>query len=71
MASTAEKRAAVQGKAGEDEYVPKPGEATDYKPTSWDQAEVFGRLLSACNQCHGMLQVKPALTPSERQKAKQ
>jgi len=63
--------AAVQGKAGEDEYVPKPGEATDYKPTSWDQAEVFGRLLSACNQCHGMLQVKPALTPSERQKAKQ
>lgn len=61
--------AAVEGKAGEDEYVPKPGEPVDDKPTTWGQAEVFGRLLHACNQCHTMLEVQPALTAAEREKA--
>jgi hypothetical protein len=58
--------AAVEGKVVEDEYVPKPGEPVEDEPTTWGQAEVFGRLLSACNQCHTMLEVKPALTPEER-----
>ena len=60
--------AAVEGKVREDEYVPKPGEPVEDGPTPWGQAEVFGRLLFACNQCHTMLEVKPALTPDERQK---
>jgi len=60
--------AAVEGKVREDEYVPKPGELLEDDPTTWGQAEVFGRLLSACNQCHTMLGVKPALTPAERRK---
>lgn len=63
--------AAVEGKVGEDEYIPQPGEPVEDEPTTWGQAEVFGRLLSACNQCHTMLQVKPALTPAERRKAAQ
>lgn len=61
--------AAVEGKVGEEEYVPKPGEPVEDDPTTWGQAEVFGRLLSACNQCHTMLQVTPALTPAEHRKA--
>ena len=61
--------AAVEGKVREDEYVPKPGEPVEDEPTTWGQAEVFGRLLSACNQCHALLDVKPALTPEERRKA--
>jgi hypothetical protein len=63
--------AAIEGKAGEDEYVPKPGELVEDVPTTWGQAEVFGRLLSTCKQCHTMLEVKPALTPDERRKATQ
>jgi hypothetical protein len=63
--------AAVEGKAREDEYVPKPGEPLEDDPTSWGQAEIFGRLLSTCDQCHTMLEVKPALTPDERRKANQ
>jgi hypothetical protein len=63
--------AAVEGKVGEEEYVPQPGEPIEDEPTTWGQAEVFGRLLSACNQCHTMLEVKPALTPAERRKAAQ
>ena len=62
--------AAVQGKAGEDEYVAKPGEAADEEPTTWGQAEVFGRLLNACSECHGMLEVKPALSADERRRAR-
>jgi hypothetical protein len=58
--------AAVEGKAGEDEYVPKPDEVAADEPSSWGQAEVFGRILYACNQCHGMLDVVPALTDAER-----
>ncbi len=61
--------AAVEGKVREDEYVPKPGEPLEDDPTTWGQAEIFGRLLSACNQCHTMLDVNPALTPAERRKA--
>lgn len=61
--------AAVEGKAGEDEYVPKPGEAAGDEPTGWGQAEVFGRILSACNQCHAALEVEPALTQAERRNA--
>ena len=58
--------AAVEGKAREDEYVPKPGEPVEGKPTTRGQAEIFGRLLSACNQCHTLVDVKPNLTPKER-----
>ena len=61
--------AAVEGKVGEEEYVPQPGEPVEDEPTTWGQAEVFGRLLSACNQCHTMLEVRPALTSDERRKA--
>jgi len=60
--------AAVEGKAQEDEYVPKPGEPVEGKPTSRGQAEIFGRLLSACSQCHTLVDVKPALTPKERRR---
>ncbi len=58
--------AAVEGKAQEDEYVPKPGEPVEPEPTSRGQAEIFGQLLSACNQCHTLVGVVPALTPKER-----
>ena len=58
--------AAVEGKAREDEYVPQPGEPVEGKPTTRGQAEIFGRLLSACNQCHTLVQVKPDLTRQER-----
>ena len=61
--------AAVEGKVREDEYVPKPGEPVQDEPTTWGQAEVFGRLLSACNQCHTMLEVKPPLTGAEWREA--
>ena len=61
--------AAVEGKAGEDEYVPKPGEEAVDEPSGWGQAEVFGRILFACNQCHGMLEVQPPLTHEERRNA--
>lgn len=62
--------AAVEGKAREDEYVPKPGEAVEGKPTTRGQAEIFGRLLSACNQCHTLVDVRPSLTPREQRKSK-
>jgi hypothetical protein len=61
--------AAVEGKAREDEYVPKPGEPIEGKPTTRGQAEIFGRLLSACNQCHTLVDVRPDLTPKERREA--
>ena len=53
--------AAVEGKVREDEYVPKPGEVLEEAPTTRGQAEIFGRLLSACTQCHTLVGVKPAL----------
>lgn len=59
--------AAVEGKAREDEYVPKPGEPVESEPTTRGQAEIFGRLLSACSQCHSLVEVTPRLTPKERQ----
>ena len=58
--------AAVEGKAREDEYVPQPGEPLEGKPTTRGQAEIFGRLLSACSQCHNLVEVMPGLTPKER-----
>ena len=58
--------AAVEGKAREDEYVPQPGEPVEDEPTTRGQAEIFGRLLSACNQCHTLVDVRPNLTPEER-----
>jgi len=61
--------AAVEGKVREDEYVPKPGEPLEPEPTSRGQAEIFGRLLFACNQCHTLVDVKPRLTPRERREA--
>ncbi|MGB8332102.1 MAG: hypothetical protein WCE62_18395 [Polyangiales bacterium] len=61
--------AAVEGKAGEDEYVPKPGEPVEAEPTSRGQAEIFGRLLSACNQCHTLLEVTPDLTRKKSSRA--
>jgi len=61
--------AAVEGKAGEDEYVPKPGEATGDEPSPRGQAEMFGRILSTCSRCHGMLDVNPPLTDVERRSA--
>jgi hypothetical protein len=61
--------AAVEGTAREDEYVPKPGEPVEGKPTTRGQAEIFGRLLSACNQCHTLIKVNPNLTPKERREA--
>ena len=60
--------AAVEGKAHEDEYVPKPGEPVEGKPTTRGQAEIFGRLLSACSQCHTLVDVQPGLTPKERRR---
>jgi uncharacterized CHY-type Zn-finger protein len=63
--------AAVEGTVREDEYVPKPGEPLEDEPTTWGQAEVFGRLLAACYECHDTLGVRPALTPSERQEVQQ
>jgi len=58
--------AAVEGKAREDEYVPRPGEAVEGKPTTRGQAEIFGRLLSACSQCHNLVDVEPKMSPDER-----
>lgn len=55
--------AAVEGQVSEDEYVPKPGEPVEDEPTTLGQAEIFGRLLFACEQCHALVDVKPALTP--------
>ena len=49
--------------------VPKPGEPVEGKPTTRGQAEICGRLLSACNQCHTLVDVKPNLTPKERRRA--
>ncbi len=60
--------AAVEGKAREDEYVPRPGEPVEPEPTTRGQAEIFGRLLSACNQCHSLIEVQPRLTPQERKR---
>ena len=56
--------AAVEGRISEDEYVPKPGELLEDAPTTLGQAEIFGRLLFACEQCHALVDVKPALTPA-------
>ena len=63
--------AAVEGKVREDEYVPRPGEEVEDEPTAWGQAQIFGQLLSACNQCHTLLEVKPLLTDEDRRKARQ
>jgi hypothetical protein len=60
--------AAVEGEAHEDDYVPKPGEPVEGKPTTRGQAEIFGRLLSACTQCHTLVDVKPDLTAVERRR---
>lgn len=59
--------AAVEGKAREDEYVPKPGEPVEGQPTTRGQAEIFGRLLSACSQCHTLVDVRPDLSSKEPQ----
>ncbi|MFZ1864210.1 MAG: hypothetical protein WAU39_08325 [Polyangiales bacterium] len=58
--------AAVEGKVEEEEYVARPGEPVRDEPTTRGEAEVFGRLLSACNQCHELIGVKPGLTAEER-----
>jgi hypothetical protein len=58
--------AAVEGKVEEEEYVPRPGEPVQDEPTTRGEAEVFGRLLSTCNQCHALIGVKPGLTAEER-----
>ncbi|MGD8606221.1 MAG: hypothetical protein PVH21_02935 [Myxococcales bacterium] len=58
--------AAVEGKVEEEEYVPRPGERVEVEPTTSGEAEIFGRLLSACNQCHTLLDVKPGLSAEER-----
>ena len=63
--------AAVEGKVREDEYVPRPGEPVEDDPTTWSQAEIFGRLLSTCAECHTMLEVNPSLSSSDRRKAAQ
>jgi hypothetical protein len=55
--------AAVEGRVGEDEYVPKPGESVEDEPSTLGQAEIFGRLLFACEQCHALVDVKPVLSP--------
>ena len=60
--------AAVEGETHEDDYVPKPGEVVESKPTTRGQAETFGRLLIACNQCHTLVDVRPELTPEERRR---
>ncbi len=60
--------AAVEGKAREDEYVPRPGEALEGKPTTRGQAEIFGRLLSACSQCHSLVDVEPEMTLDARRR---
>lgn len=57
--------AAVEGTVEEEEYVPRPGEPTEDRPTTRGQAEIYGRLLSTCNQCHTLLDVKPSLTARE------
>jgi mono/diheme cytochrome c family protein len=54
--------AAVEGSTAEDDYVPAPGEPREAKPTSRGQAEIFGQLLSACSQCHRLVDARPALT---------
>lgn len=58
--------AAVEGSTAEDDYVPAPGERLEAKPTSRGQAEIFGQLLSACSQCHALLDVTPPLTDDNR-----
>jgi hypothetical protein len=58
--------AAVEGKVQEEEYVPRPGEVVEVEPTTRGEAEIFGHLLSACSQCHNLLDVKPGLTAEER-----
>jgi len=58
--------AAVEGKAGEDLYVPRPGEPVEGKPTTRGQAEIFGRLLVTCNECHALVGAKPNMTRMER-----
>lgn len=59
--------AAVEGNAREDDYVPKPGEPVEGKPTTRGQVEIFGRLLSACNQCHTLVDVRPDLSSRQPQ----
>lgn len=58
--------AAVEGQAGEDEYVRRAGELAEEEPTTRSQAETFGRLLSTCNQCHTLVGASPALTAQEQ-----
>jgi hypothetical protein len=58
--------AAVEGQVREDEYVPKPGEPVEAEPTTRGQAEILGRLLFACNQCHTLVDVKPELSGKQR-----
>lgn len=58
--------AAVEGSTDEDDYVPEPGEPREAEPTTRGQAEIFGRLLLACSQCHTLIDVTPALTHDER-----
>lgn len=54
--------AAIEGSTAADDYVPAPGEPREAKPTTRGQAEIFGQLLSACSQCHTLVDVTPALT---------
>ncbi len=58
--------AAVEGRVEEEEYVPKPGEPAEDLPTGRSQAEIFGRLLSACSQCHTLIDVTPTLSDGNR-----
>ena len=58
--------AAVEGKVSEEEYVPRPGELVEPEPNTRSQAEIFGRLLSACTQCHELVNATPKLTARER-----
>jgi hypothetical protein len=58
--------AALEGKVEEEEYVPRPGERIEDVPTTRGQAEIFGRLLSTCEQCHALTGVRPALRPEDR-----
>lgn len=58
--------AAVEGSPAKGDYVLAAGEPREAKPTTRDQAEIFGQLLSACSQCHTLVDVMPALTDEER-----
>ena len=59
--------AAVEGSNAADEYVPAPGEPREDKPTTRGQAEIFGRILATCSQCHMSVGVNPRLAEERPQ----